>query len=271
MRRRPTCNRLLVGLVIASTTVLASPAVAGALTVSPAVGGQGTTFRFASEPECSGHFPEEGGICDDEISLRGPQGTPCSGLLLRHPYQGFRYGRVLRFMLGPNPPRPAFESSVLAYRVVRAWCPGKYTGKVEENVFGRETLNRFSFRVRKTRRGDPGGDLRRGEDFEVPERPPVNPPGMRIRAITGGRVAVSFLVPRGDTEFSVELEPPPCADDEPLEDAFTVRPGRATLVIGGTGKRILGRNRRTLKTGGRLCRGRWLGHLNDRHFTFVVR
>jgi hypothetical protein len=283
MRRRATCNRLLVGLVIASASVMAIPAVAGALTVSPAVGGQGTTFTIPFESECFGYFPEESGVsCDDEISLRGPQGTPCAGLLLRQPYQGFRYARVMRFRFGPKPPRPAFESSVLAYRVVRAWCPGTYTGKMEENRSGRQFLERFSFRVRRTRQGESGGEPPRGQEVEVPELPPVNPPGMRIRAITGGRVAVRFLVPPGEADVSVELDSGPtntrCDSDGPWEDSFIVRPGRATLVIGGTGKRILRPNRRTLKTGGRLCRGRWIGRLTffkprlvDVPFTFVVR
>ena len=271
-------RRTFAALAIASASFLVTPVVASALTRFPAVGGQGTTFRLLFEPRCSGHFPEEGGVCDDEISLRGPQGTPCAGLLLGQPFGGYLYER-LRFLLGPNPPRPAFESSVLAYRVVRAWCPGTYTGKVEENVFGRETVYPFAFRVRRTRPGEAGGRRRRGQDLEVPERPPVNPPGMHIRAISGKRVAVSFLVPPGgppdQTNVSVELDNGPidtrCGGDGPREEQYTLRAGPATLVIGGTGKRILGRHRRTLKTGGPLCPGRWIGWINDRGFTFVVR
>jgi hypothetical protein len=68
--------------------------------------------------------------------------------------------------------------------------------------------------------------------------------------------------------------PDTCSDDdaEPPDVSFRLRRGRARVIVGGHGIRVVGRNYRRAPAVKPLCRGRWLGYFdNNRVFTFVVR
>ncbi len=253
----------------------AGTAYAQALSVSPASGGQRTTFRvqfISSGPDVG---PDEDGY--NTLTLQGPPGTPCAGRFpgTRNDLIPFDAGPAT-FTLGPFARRPAYGTNERAYRpVIRVWwCPGVYRGSVLEDSFG--TLGVFRFTVAPSVSAS-GRRNRRTRLLTVAL--PTNR-GVRITPRRPGprsSVHARFQLARRTRLSAMPLfeANPDCTGHEAVR---AVRPGRVTVVGGrspprrGEGQRLVVLTRRP------LCRGRWIVEVRDfdddkliRAFTFHVR
>jgi hypothetical protein len=146
-----------------AATPPASP-LARLVTVQPAVGGQGTSFRVRFRSEGTDVGPDPGG---DSISILGPKGTPCRHNLLVETEWEFLRGPAI-IEVGPLAHRyPGTDGPITHHAsqglLRKAWCPGVYTGEAYYNVptaYGggltpgaspTERYGTFRFRVLRTR------------------------------------------------------------------------------------------------------------------------
>ena len=262
------CLTLVAALAVAS--VGATPA-GGAPTgprANPRVGGQGTIFTISFTASGQDVGPDDFG---DALHLRGPASTPCAGPLLGSDILGFGSGPA-RFLVGPQAPPPAFEDpATSSYRVASPWCPGRYTGWVEEYLgeFGTKDLGHFVFTVRKTRTS-PGALLPRTR--RLLDHLPPNNRGVRIsprHIAPSTTVTVDFATGLKHDEFlDLRLSSPVrrgCTSVHEFGGVF--RPGRGRLRL-GSHARERGSNDRAFRV--RLCPGRWTGFIGQLAFTFVV-
>ncbi len=274
--RRLALLAVLVAVAPAATVArgqdATDPAGTRPLAVAPAVGGQGTTFTIPFESRGVDDRPDDDG---ELLVVRGPRGTACAGEILGQ-LRAFGSGPA-RYSFGPRPARPSFRANAQAYRAVRRWCPGRYTGHIDPSYPGVSGgLRTFTFHVRATPGGPPGRRLPVGVDQDVEPLPPRNPPWMRVRQLFGPDRAIRLDVRiggRGEQQFDLELRAPfPCSDLAQPEEAFLVfRPGAARVIVGGRGPRIFGRNARRAPAARPLCRGRWIGFFGGTPFRFTVR
>jgi hypothetical protein len=255
--------------VVVAATGGGSPAAAAteSVNVAPAVGGQGTTFTISFTAAGQDEGPDDFG---DTLSLHGPRGTPCAGELLGDEIRAFGSGPAT-FRVGPRAPRPRFaDGTTASYRVASPWCPGRYTGWIEEyDTGGSSDLGHFVFTVRPTRR-NPGSLVAR-DQRPLDELPPDNR-GVRIRPrrITPrDTVTVEFATGLTRNEVLGWSLQPPVRDHcpGPVENAGVFRPGRGRLRLGGHA-RDRGGNDHAVRVN--LCTGRWIGFIGELPFTFVV-
>jgi len=268
-------HRYLRSALIAASGVIGSlasaPGASALVTVSPAVGGQGSTFVIGFRSDGPDEGPDDDG---DELRLAGPPDTECADLDVTSRIFSFSEGRA-RLLLGPHPPRQAFKANAYALRLVTRWCPGRYEGEIDHiSQMGPTVTEPFSFRVRRSKGI---GGLVVPTDQELDPRPPTNPSWMKVRQLPGRMREIRLAVRiggRGLQAFEIEMAPPsPCPqyESQPTEGYVNFRPGAGVLTLGGPGPRLSAHNHRHMPSSTPMCSGRWIGYFGDTPFTFVVR
>jgi hypothetical protein len=153
---------LTCGIEADAAPLPASP-LARLVTVQPAAGGQGTSFRVRFRSEGTDVGPDPGG---DSISILGPKGTRCRSNVIAGIEWEFLAGPAI-IEVGPLAHRyPGIQGPITheaSERLVRsAWCPGIYTGEAYYNIPNAiarslspaspvELHGTFRFRVLRTR------------------------------------------------------------------------------------------------------------------------
>lgn len=245
-----------------------------AITVTPQVGGQGTSFAIRYPATYIGDDgPDDG---DQSLTLFGPPGSPCEGDggITRPAFElsGIFFGDgPAVFRVGEDPRRAGAHENAAAWRLVQPWCPGRYDGLITEDYVTAGAKQRdvgtFSFRVRRTRRS-PGALVARryselerlGGDFTVYDRRYAVHPR---RGAAHRQFEVTFPVARSQT-VEVDVVPPSPRCTRRLRVPLHVRRGRATIAFSSrlrTGRRSP--RRYAFRTGRRTCIGTWSVFLQD--------